>query len=380
MNGRQQRVHASSPVFDFIHVLRRGEPQLKYLPRIIGGFLKYLLFEPFRLMDALYLRLRHADFRMAKDPVFILGYYRSGTTHLQETLLQDPRFGHLNFYQCFFPKGFFSSEWLLKRPFNWILRQVGFRHPAHNIPFHFGLPGEEDVSMVSSGFRLASSQGQVFPKFFRDYWNKTVFFDTCTAEERQLFEQELTDFLGRIAVANDNKQLLLKSPPQTARIPMLRRLYPNAKFVFIYRDPFLVYRSNLKLWRSFRGHALHDFSDELASEHVLWSFDKVMERYEVDKALLGENQLVEIRYEDLLADPLGNLEKIYETLQLGGFDEVKPRFTGYLAKTHGSNLDRYELTPGEIASVESRWNRWLTLWGYPRRSPPPQPEARAAHG
>ncbi len=366
VNDQPKSAHGTSSFLDFIYVLCRHGPEWKYLHRILAHLFRSLVFEPFRWLDERLMKTRYANRARGADPVFILGYYRSGTTHLQEVLLRDPRFGYLNFYQGFFAKGFLCTEWLLKRPFNFIIRATGFLHPAHRIPFHFDLPAEEDVSMVSGAFRLASNFGQLFPRSFRYFWDKTVFFETSTADERAAFEQELSSFIDRVSVANGDKQLLLKSPPQTARVAMLKRLYPNAKFVFIHRDPYLVFVSNLKLWRTFQDVCFQQFTDAQAREHVLWSFDKVLSRYEADKQLLGPSELVEIRYEDLLADPMASLRKIYAGLQLPGFEAAAPNFQAYLDERHGQNRDRYELSAADVADVERHWGRWLTKWGYQR--------------
>src|SRR5687768_18104609 len=46
---------------------------------------------------------------------------------------------------------------------------------------------------------------------------------------------------------------ILKSPPHTCRVPTLLRLFPDARFVHIVRDPYAVYPSTLHLWRILAG-------------------------------------------------------------------------------------------------------------------------------
>ncbi len=45
-----------------------------------------------------------------KAPVFILGHYRNGTTHLHNLLAVDPRFAFPNYYQATFPRTFLTTE------------------------------------------------------------------------------------------------------------------------------------------------------------------------------------------------------------------------------------------------------------------------------
>jgi hypothetical protein len=60
-------------------------------------------------------RLRFAkrfDAAEVDQPLFILGHYRSGTTHLHNLLALDPQFAAPNFYQSLNPHTFLTSEWL----------------------------------------------------------------------------------------------------------------------------------------------------------------------------------------------------------------------------------------------------------------------------
>lgn len=365
MNPSRTRL-ARSPVRDFTDTLKRYRPDFHYLPRIFVYYLKFAFFEPFRYLEHWIYGRKIRDYRFKDDPIFILGYYRSGTTHLQELMLQDERFGYLNFYQCYFQKGFLVTEWFFKSIFGWIMTTLRYRHPAHNVPFLFNMPGEEDVSMVASGFGLAASWGQIYPRSFKTWFDRMVFFEGATDEEKRLFEEEMLDLFKRTAIANGGKQLLLKSPPQTGRLAWLARTFPRAKFVFIHRNPHQVFKSNQKLWRSFHDQALQRFTDEDAKENILWSFDKCLAAYERDKSELDPSRLIEVRYDDLQADPLRVVEKIYRHLLIPGFDEVKPRFEYFLKQKHGTNIDRYRYDEKDLELAEARLGRWLKIWNYGR--------------
>jgi len=43
------------------------------------------------------------------------------------------------------------------------------------------------------------------------------------------------------------KRLLLKSPVHTARIKLLLKLFPDAQFVYIHRNPYDVFRSAVNM-------------------------------------------------------------------------------------------------------------------------------------
>lgn len=366
-----KQLHSNRPLLDFTYTLLNYEPKfanLKYLTSILIYYIKFGFFEPFRILERILYRKRFASVTLPRDPVFILGYYRSGTTHLQEVMLRDEQFGYLNFFQCYFSAAFNLTEKWFKRPFQWIMGSpvIDYHHPAHNIPFDFDMPGEEDVCMVASAFRFASNWGQLYPKRFREIFGRTVFFENCPAAVKDVFRRELLDLYRRLTLAWNGRPLLLKSPPHTARIKFILEMFPNAKFLFIRRNPHLVFKSNRKLWKTFKIHQLQDFSEAEADEEIFWSFDKILDAYEDQKKLLRPNQLVEISYEAFMDDPMGHMKKIYADLEIPGYTNAEPRFREYLARKHGQNIDRYAYTEAELRLVESRWAKWFKLWGYGR--------------
>lgn len=333
-------------------------PAPRFLPRAALYLLKLSAWEPFRWVERLTLP---PVGELPEPPVFVLGYYRSGTTHLQEILLQDERFGYMNFYQGFFPTAFNSTEAFVRPVFERIIRASGFRHPAHGIPFGFALPAEEDVALVASGFRLAPNWGQVVPDRFRELYGRTALMDGSD-EDVARFQAVLADLIWRVSLANGHRRLVLKSPPHTGRLALLHRMYPAARFVYIRRDPREVFASNLGLWRSFEGQHLRPVDPATVREHILWSHDRTHANYERDRELLPDGHLVELTYEELLADPVAEIIRIYQTIGLGGVPLERVR--AYLDRTHRPEPPVHDLSDADEALVAERLGGWRRRWGY----------------
>ena len=348
-------------------MMRRHRAEPRYIHRAAIHFVKLVLYEPFRYAEQWAFRGQKRE--LDTPPVFILGYYRSGTTHLQEVLLRDQRFGYMNFYEGFFPTAFNSTESWVKPVFEVIIRATGFKHPAHGIPFSFSLPAEEDVAMVFSASRLAANWGQVFTKGFREIYGKTGLLKDITPDETEEFSTRLADLIWRVGKRNPGKRLLLKSPPHTGRVKLLRQMYPNARFIFIRRDPYDVFGSNKKLWKSFEDNWLQAVTPEEVRENILWSHHESHVAYERDKQGLAPNQLCEVTFEDFMAGPLDTIEQIYGQLELGAFASVEQEFEDYLATNHKSFQAPYALTDVELAAVREKLGPWLSAWGYPIRLP-----------
>ena len=342
----------------------RYRPSARYSHRVVSYFLKLAVWEPFRYAERLVDRVRAEARVLPQDPVFILGYYRSGTTHLQELLMQDPSFGYMNFFQCFFSTAFNSTERWIKPIFERIIRASGFLHPAHQIPFSFELPGEEDVSLVSSGWRLAANWGQIFPQSFREIYAKTGLLEGISDEELAEFKATYHDLIWRVSKANGHKRLLLKSPPNTGRLALLAEMYPNAKFLFIRRDPYDVFASNKKLWNSFSQTWFEDVDAQTSREHILWSYERSHAAYERDKGLLAPGRLFEVSFEDFIRSPLDTAEAVYEALDLGDFHAVEGRFSDFIDRAHKSSAKPYSLSDQEVDAVNTGLGKWLIQWAY----------------
>ncbi len=67
--------------------------------------------------------------------------------------------------------------------------------------------------------------------------------------------------------------------------------------------------------------------------------------FERDRKLLGPGQFCEVRYEELVADPLGQMRRVYEELGTGRFRAVRPGIEDYLASQKDYKTNRYQMTP-----------------------------------
>lgn len=115
------------------------------------------------------------------------------------------------------------------------------------------------------------------------------------------------------------RQLLLKSPPHTARVRILRQLFPQARFVYIHRHPEAVLQSSVQLvLRYVPLTALQGYTAADIERCWLDSNCCMTRAYLRDRSLLSPGELVEVSYEQLTADPAGTLRHIYDTLGLHG--------------------------------------------------------------
>jgi hypothetical protein len=159
---------------------------------------------------------------------------------------------------------------------------------------------------------------------------------------------------------------VLKSPTHSCRIPTLLEMFPDARFVHIVRDPRVVFPSTVNLWKTlYQTHGLQRPTFAGLDEYVFTTFNHLYRRLEEGKHLVAPGRFHELRYEDLIADPVGPRRRLYEGLELGDFEPLLPRLREYLDANAGYQTNRYpRLDPPLRAEIERRWGDVIHRYGY----------------
>jgi hypothetical protein len=188
-----------------------------------------------------------------------------------------------------------------------------------------------------------------------------------SARDRAAWKRAFLRFLHRVNF-KDPRRLILKSPTHSCRIPTLLELFPDARFVHIVRNPYAVFPSTVNLWKTlYELHGLQRPHFRGLEEHVFNTFTHLYDRLEQGKPLIGPGRFHELRYEDLIADPIGEMRQLYDGLELDGFDEALPRLEQYLRDNAGYRTNRYpQLAPELRAEITRRWGAVIRRYGYDR--------------
>lgn len=297
-------------------------------------------------------------------PIFIVGHWRSGTTHLYNILTRDPRFAYPHPFATGLPWEFLVLGKLLRPLLRRSLPEDRWVDP---IPVRPDSPQEDEIALASMQ-PLSYYHGIYFPEHLRENVRRGVFLEGCEPEEVAAWEKAFLHFLRKLWIEQDRRRLLIKNPVYTARVDQLRTLFPDARFVHIHRNPFEVYGSSCRFWRTLlRELAWQDpgvVSDEEVEELVLETYPRMMEKLVEDRSGLPEEVFVEVGYEELERDPLGVVRRIYGSLSLEGYEEVEPRFAGYLDSIRDYERRTYTFAPETVERIRERWGPFLERWGY----------------
>ena len=355
------------PLYTFLKILMsNGGPSINRLKNITPWLIKGVLFEPVRWVELARFSKKIKSHTIEQHPIFILGYYRSGTSYLHQCLALDDRLGYHSNFQMVLPEVMLTTEKALKPFFNNICRLFNIKDSVHRVPLSFSFPGEEDTTMTTYPHPQGSQWGYFIPEMMDEYFRKYVLFEQADPEEIEAWKKGFMYLLKKISLANQQKQLVLKSPPNTARIEMLLSLFPQAKFVFIHRNPYEVYASNQRFWKVVqRSFALRNTKQVDVNNIILDTYAQMMDRYLQQKHLVPNGQLTEIAYDDFVQHPVDTLRRIYSDLQLNDFsycEDVMKKFT------EGQKQFRqlqHALPPEEGKRVSEKLRNIITNWNYP---------------
>jgi hypothetical protein len=295
-------------------------------------------------------------------PVFILGSWRSGTTHLHNLLDLDDQFISPNLFQTMYPHTFLMSEsWLRPLLDLWTPKKrfmdnmdMGLREPAED---------EMALGIMSQRSNMLS---WTFPQNAGRY-DRFLDFRDAPESDRTIWKQHLDRFVRKVTLRN-GKRPLLKSPNHTARIAMILEQYPDAKFIHLRRNPYDVYRSLVHMASQvIPVWGLQTYPTETISDMVIDMYRRLYAAYFEQVSLIPTGQFHEIAYEDLIQSPLPVLEASYRALDLGDFELRRPTLESYLNARSGYQKNRHSDIPAAVCDkLHSQWQQSFETWNYPR--------------
>lgn len=343
-----------------ILIKNRFKVHPQYLPKILFITLNSLLNWPVHVFEHVRFKGKIDKQKIVK-PVFILGHPRSGTTYLHFVLSKDPQMAFCTTYEALIPNIFLTGGNLLK---NLVARAMPEHRPQDEIKITIDSPMEEEFAMANmSG--MSFMHGFYFPEHIMENFNESVVFEETTGKNAGHWKKHFLFFLKKLACKYPGT-LLLKSPANTGRLKEIHELFPDARFIHIHRNPYDVYQSNERLYeRILPITAFQKAGDKKVENYIIDSYEKMYRKYLKDKALIPENQLFEMRYDDFIGAPLDQLKKAYEHLDLNGFDEASRYFENEIRSAGNYRKNAYDSIPGSIKEkIRVRWAFAFEAFGY----------------
>lgn len=310
----------------------------------------------------LWFSLRKIDLSRTPPPVFILGHWRSGTTHVHYTLAKDKKFVFLGTFQSFF----FNISML---GLGWVDKMLSplmpKKRPQDNMEISINTPQEEE-NVLSNITAAAGVHSFYFPKN-RSYFYKYNLFKGLSPKEYATWKKYYIYVLKAIYKMGNGRRLLIKNPNNTARAKQLLELFPDAKFIHIHRNPYQVYLSTMHLYRAvLRSQRLQEITEEEEEDMLLENYRLLMQGYLDTRDLIPKQNLIEIAFDDIGTEgELASYENMYKTFELGDWEAIKPTIETYLISTRKYKKNKFVPIKEEIVKrIQEEWAFIFEEYGY----------------
>jgi len=231
-----------------------------------------------------------------------------------------------------------------------------------NVEVAWSAPQEDEVALAVwttlSPYLMPAFQGRM------NVYERFLDPAEMTEPERRIWKDALLTLVKKVAMRRKGI-CVMKSPTHTYRVPTLLEMFPDARFVYICRDPRAVYQSTIHLRKMmFAENTLGDLRPEVWSEETLYLYEKSVRRFEDTKHLIPAGNLFELRFEDLEQAPADVLEKLHASLNLPGWDEAEAPIRKVVSGFSTYRKNSYRIDADTIKMLETRLRWVFDLYGY----------------
>jgi hypothetical protein len=300
-----------------------------------------------------------------KSPVFILGHWRTGTTHLHNLLGIDKRFAYPTYLDVFAPHSLFHPPIGARLALKLFAPKT---RPMDNVALNLGMPQEDEFALNVLG--APSPYPMMIFLRSQERYRPFLTFRDAKPEERDRWKAILTRYAKGLTAKYGGRPLVLKSPPHTGRVKLILEAFPDAKFVHILREPYTVFASTHNLFLKL-GQVMHlqrrppDHAEAI-KRPILEMYKEMYDALFEDRKQIPEGRYHEVRFEDLEKDPMGQMRTVYERLNLPDFAATEGPLQAYVDSLGGYKKNTYKPLPEPLRQqIAAAWTPFFEAWGYP---------------
>ena len=337
-----------------INLIGENKISPKYYLRLVAIILINLINWPFRTYERLVINSRFRKSTIDKEPVFILGHWRSGTTHLHNLLCQDQQMGYTTTFQSVFPDTIFNiaGRFLFE---NITRLLIPGTRKGDNVALSPSYPQEEEFALGDKT-PICFYYFWMFPKNIINYYNSFVRFRDVDGDKLKAWKRNYKLLIKKALKNTKRQRFLSKNPTNTARIKVLLDMFPKAKFIHIHRNPIEVFLSTRHFYQKMLPHLqLQPIAQEEMDGHIIDIYKNLMNDYFEQKEIIPPGNLIEVSFDELENRPEAILGNIYEKLNLPGFENAKPMFRKYFKRMESYRKNKHTITKEQVEKIQYEW-------------------------
>jgi omega-hydroxy-beta-dihydromenaquinone-9 sulfotransferase len=293
------------------------------------------------------------------QPVIIIGSWRTGSTYLHQLLQSDPNRTVPDNFQVHLPDSFLFSVKYYK-PVMKLLMGKNARRTFDNVSVCADEPQEDEFAILKMCGQsplmklIYPDPNHFFLLNFEDYE-----LEGAAYEE---WKKAMIEFCTKINIAT-SKQIILKNPFHSLRIKTIRRLFPNAKFIHIYRHPFNVIPSSINMWNIVgQQNVMKPGFIKATVEDTVEVFDRVLNYINLNSKELPDQSYCEIKYENLEENPVEEIKRAYKKLGLPFSDTLEESIRQRHCKEFIKN--KYSLSDEDKTYISEKLKHHMERYGY----------------
>ncbi len=283
-----------------------------------------------------------------KAPIFIIGHWRTGSTFLHQLFKQDPELTTPTHYQVILPE-FFISATPYYKPVLKVL--TGKTRPMDSMKMGLDEPQEDEYALYKlTG--ISPLNQLMFPKDESYFLKDNADF----IPEKHLLDkwQEAFNYFYRKITYVEKKQVVFKNPFHTLRIEMLLEMFPNAKFVHIYRHPHEVIPSTKKMWEIVgRQNSMNSIDHKPKVEDVAKLYNKMLVHVKSMEPTFRKGHFVNVYYDDLVKDTVNTMSSIYKNLELKFSEKYEQNLLNFISENSTHVKNSYAMSPEEMSIIDA---------------------------
>jgi Sulfotransferase family len=262
-----------------------------------------------------YKRHPEIDEQVVSEPLFIIGQGRSGTSMLSNVLDRPPENCAPKHWEMIFPcpppeAATYLTDPRIERGHR-LIDQWNRVTPTivsmHEFAGHMPM---ECCQILGLGFRS--------PTWFDSLGQVPSYQGWLAGQDVRIALRYHERVLKLLQWRNPRRHWILKDPMHLDRIPQLLEVYPDARFVWPHRDPTRALASTVNLLGTVQwGRTDHPFqfgAFEYVTDPNLSAgrFNAVIDQ--IESGAFRRERLHNMLYADLVSEPSGTIEKMYEAL------------------------------------------------------------------
>ena len=288
--------------------------------------LRYQISSHLKIRSKIFEFVNNRDLKRPASPIFVIGLPRSGTTYLFNLLSLDSNYRSPLVWEMFFPFPLIkqdSSEYkrrIKKTDFmlffqKKLIPDLDLVHPIQST--------DPEECLLISPFSLKSLLYSYMARIpsYESYLKKADHSSVFLWHSR--FLQVLESF-------DRPRRWLLKDPGHIGRLSEILANYPDASFIQIHRDPVETIPSICSLTEKTRRPFTKEIDKNEIGQKTLSYWKESLAKGEKDKSFISKDKFINVKFDDFIVDPIGEIKKIYSGLNLDLNKETEKKMVDFV--------------------------------------------------